>query len=256
VASLHKDPRGRSPYWYCAYTLASGRRCFKSTKQVKRKEAQEVCRGWAKAVEAADRGDLTEVQARKILNEILESAGEGPIRTKTVRDFFNNWLGGKKLSTKEDTFFHYRGAVSAFLGGLGSRADKSLSSLSPADIEKFRDVQTREGVSAATVYQDVKTIRSVLNTARRQAFILHNPADAVDLPRAKSHERVVFSADEVRAILDVAPPDWKTAIFLGYYTGQRISDVVSLLGQGGLVGERGFFHAGENRKKGGGANSS
>jgi integrase len=78
------------------------------------------------------------------------------------------------------------------------------------------------------VFEHVKTIRSVLNTARRQAFILHNPAEAVDLPRAKSHERVVFSADEVRALLDFAPPDWKTAILLGYYSGQRISDVVSL----------------------------
>jgi integrase len=227
VASLHRDPRGRSPYWYCAYTLANGRRCFKSTKKVKRKEAQEVCRGWAKAAEAAGRGDLTEVQARKILAEILESTGEA-FRVKTVREFFTNWLGGKKLSTREATFFHYRGTISAFLGGLGSRAGKSLSSLSPADIEKFRDARTRAGVSAATVYQDVKTIRSVLNTARRQAFILHNPADAVDLPRSTSQERVVFSADEVRALLDVAPPDWKTAIFLGYYTGQRISDVVSL----------------------------
>ena len=35
-----------------------------------------MCRGWAKAAEAADRGDLTEVRVRKILNEILENAGQ------------------------------------------------------------------------------------------------------------------------------------------------------------------------------------
>jgi integrase len=162
------------------------------------------------------------------LNEILESAGEGPIRTKTVRDFFTNWLAGKKLSTKDSTFFHYRSAISAFLDGLGSRADKSLSSLSPGDIEKFRDSRTRTGVSAATVRQDVKAIHSVLSTARRQGLILYNPAEAIDLPRSKSLAREVFTPDEVRTLLEVAPPQWKTAILLGYYTGQRISDVVSL----------------------------
>ena len=80
MASLHRDPRGRSPFWYCAYTLANGRRCFKSTKQRERKKAQEVCRGWERAAEAAGRGDLTQIQARKILDEILDSVSEGPIR--------------------------------------------------------------------------------------------------------------------------------------------------------------------------------
>jgi integrase/recombinase XerC len=227
MASLHKDPRRRSPYWFCAFT-DSGRRRFISTKKTNRKEAQEVCRGWAKAAEAADRGDLTEVRARKILNEILENAGEVPMRTRTVRDFFTSWLAGKELATKKDTFLHYRKAVSEFFGVLGSRADKGLETLVPADIENFRDTRTKQGLSGPTVSQDIKAIRSVLSTARRQGLILHNPAEAVDLPRAKSHERSVFSAGEVRALLDVTPPDWKTAILLGYYTGQRLIDVVSL----------------------------
>jgi integrase len=67
-----------------------------------------------------------------------------------------------------------------------------------------------------------------LNTARRQALILHNPAEAVELPRSKSLERKIFTSDEVRAMLSVAPPEWKTAILAGYYTGQRLSDVISL----------------------------
>ena len=183
---------------------------------------------WEKASEAAGKGSLTEVQARKVLNEILASTGEGPIRTKSVREFFTNWLAGKKLATKEDTFLHYRKEVSAFLEVLGSRADKGLETLTPGDIENFRDARTKCGLSEATVAQYVKAIRRVLNTARRQGLILHNPTEAVDLPRSVSHERDVFSQDEVRALLDVAPPDWKTTILLGYYVGSRLSDTVSL----------------------------
>ena len=71
MGSLHKDPRGRSPYWYCAFMLPDGRRTFRSTKKKDRKEAWDLCRAWEKAAESAGRGSLTEVQARKVLNEIL-----------------------------------------------------------------------------------------------------------------------------------------------------------------------------------------
>ena len=229
MASLHKDPHGRSPYFYCAFSLPNGKRRFKSTKQTNRKEAWHVCMQWEKASEAAGKGSLTEVQARRVLNEILESTGEGPMRTNSVREFFTNWLAGKKLATKEDTFLHYRKEVSAFFEVLGSRADKWLGTLTPADIENFRDARIKQGLSQATVAQYVKAIRSVLNTARRQGLILHNPAEAVDLPRrVVSHERDVFMPDEVRALLDVASPDWKTAILLGHYIGSRLTDTVSL----------------------------
>jgi integrase len=232
MASIHKDPRGKSPYWYCAYTLADGRRCFKSTKQSDRKKALEVSRGWEKAEQAAGRGDLTEAQARKILDEILESVGEGPIRKATVRDFFLNWLTGKQLAKRETTSRRYKKAIEEFLDSLGARADKSLGTLTPADVEHFRDVRTAQGVSAATVKLDLKLVRSVLNTARRQALILHNPAEAVDLPLVRSNERDVFAHDDVRALLKAATPDWKTAILLGYYVGPRLGDVASLTWDG------------------------
>ena len=104
MASIHK--RRHSPYWYCAYTL-DGRRRFISTKQRDRKIASDVCRAWEKAAEAAGRGDFTRVQATKVLDEILESVGEGPIRKESVRDFFLNWLSGNSKSKKE----HHRSPV-------------------------------------------------------------------------------------------------------------------------------------------------
>jgi integrase len=250
VASLHKDPHGRSPYWYCAYTLENGRRCFKSTKQRERKIASDICRQWERAAEAAGRGDFTEVQARKVLNEILESVGEGPIRKKSIRDFFLNWLAGKQQAKKATTGRRYKKAIEEFLDSLGSRADKSLSALTPTDVERFRDVRTEQGVSAATVKLDLKLVRSVLNTARRQALILHNSAEAVDLPLVKSNERDVFMPDDVRALLAAATPDWKTAILVAYYVGPRLGDVASLTWSSvDLAGGTIFYTQGKTGKK-------
>jgi integrase len=228
VASLHRDPRGRSPYFYCAFSLPDGKRAFRSTKQTDRKEALRVCIQWEKAAEAAAQGTMTEIQARKVLDDILESVGEGPIRTKTVGEFFLHWLAGRKLATAAGTNLHYKKAISKFLESLGPRADRSLTSISAGDVERFRDARMKCGISASTVKADLKVIRSVLSTARRQGLILHNPAESVDLPRSKSQERDVFTPAEVNALLAVTPLEWKTVVLLGYYVGARISDVISL----------------------------
>jgi integrase len=228
MASIHKDPRGKSPFWYCAYVLPNGQRAFRSTKQTERKEALMECLKLEAAADKARAGELVESQARKILDDILASVGEGPIRKKTIREFFLHWLSGKELAKKPSTYSRYKKAITEFLESLGDRADKSLAALGPSDIEVFRDQRTKQGVSTATVRLDLKLVRSVLSTARRQGLILHNPAEAVDLPLVKSQGRDVFTPREVQTLLAGASADWKTAILLGYYVGARLGDVVSL----------------------------
>ena len=180
MASLHKDPRGRSPYYYAAFGLSNGKHVFRSTKQTDRKKAWQVALGWEKAKELADRGELTESASRKVLDLIRESVGDNALRTVTVREFFTNWLDGKKLSQKESTGKRYKKPITEFLGGLGARADKSLAHLTPSDIQNFRDALTRTGISAATVSFDMQIVRSVLATATKQGLLLSNPALAVD----------------------------------------------------------------------------
>jgi integrase len=137
-------------------------------------------------------------------------------------------LAGKQLSRAKSTSDHYKKAVTEFLSSLGGRAEKSLGALTPEDIERFRDARFKQGVSAAVVRYDLQLIRSVLSTARRQALIIYNPAETVDLPRVKTLKRDVFTQAEVRMLLEVAPPDWRTAILVAFYTGPRLGDVVSL----------------------------
>jgi integrase len=146
----------------------------------------------------------------------------------TSREFFTNWLEGKKLSKKESTGVRYEKPITEFLKSLGERADKSLGHLVPQDIECFRDTRTRTGVSPSTVSFDMQIIRSVLTTATKQGLILSNPALTVDLPRRKRQKRDVFSIADIRALLAEANQDWKTAILIGFYVGARLSDAVSM----------------------------
>jgi integrase len=227
MASLHKDPRGKSPFWYCAYTLPDGRRTLRSTKQRDRKKAAEICRTLEIASLKARTGELTEARVRKLLDEVLENVGEERVRSVTVRSFTLSWLEGKKLSVRPQVLRLYRRAFERFWVSLGLKADKPLASLTPADITAFQDTRGRD-VSVGTLLLDLKTIRSALASARRQGLILSNPAEAVDLPTNKPITREVFIPQELRALLDAASPEWRTLILCGYYLGGRLSDMAAL----------------------------
>jgi integrase len=227
MASLHRDPRGRSPFWYVAYTLPDGRRAFKSTGQRDRKKADEIRRALEKASGQARGGELTEARVRKLLDDVLESVGEGPIRSVSVRAFGTTWLANKQPSVRPNVLRLYRRALERFCDNLGTKADKPLASLIPADVAAFQAARSRE-VSGGTALLDLKTVRSVLDNARRQRLIPSNPAEAIDLPTNRPNTREVFTPDELRSLLSAASLEWRTLILCGYYLGGRLGDLVAL----------------------------
>jgi len=98
VPSLRKDSRGRSPFWICCCTSATGHRLQKSTKTPikplkgekrkdgspktvadKRAEALEVCLAIERAENYAKNCTLTEQQAKKIIGEIVERTTGEPL---------------------------------------------------------------------------------------------------------------------------------------------------------------------------------
>lgn len=228
MASLHKDPRGKSPYWYCAFTLPDGRRTFRSTKERDRKRAMDVCNEWERASGQGRTGTFTEAQARKVLNVILENTGQAPMQTETIHGHFTRWLSGKELAKKPRTVERYKIVVDNFLDGLGSKAQRPLSALIVRDLEKFRDQSMSEGKAPKTVAVEMKVLRAGLNLARRQGIILTNPAEAVELPKVVSNTRDTFTPSQIQLLLAKADDEWKTAILCGYYLGARLSDVINL----------------------------
>jgi len=84
MASVVK--KERSPYWYCAFTDATGRRLKKSTQLTARSKAMQMCLQWQRAADLARKRTLTEERAREIISDIVASVhgGEG-LRTFTVR---------------------------------------------------------------------------------------------------------------------------------------------------------------------------
>ena len=141
------------------------------------------------------------------------------------------WLANKKSSHAPSTWERYRKPVEDFIANLGSRAALPLRAATSKDIRKFRDEQRAAGRAAATVNFSHKALASAFEAAKRQAYIEANPCHAIDyLPTHEEKvEKGTFTAKEVSALLRaVNSRDWKGVILVGYYTGLRLSDCLSL----------------------------
>jgi integrase len=229
MASIHKDPRGKSPFFYCAFTLPNGKRCFKSTKLEDRNAAMEFCLRMEGAARRAAARNFSEEQARKIINEIRELSGDGAIRVKSLAAYSGEWLRSKEVTTSEGTFTRYTGFVNDFVAHLGKhRAGATVEAVTPQDVKSFRDLHVKDGKSETTANLALKTLRSLFNDARREGLISTNPAEAVKTFNVEKEARDVFTHEQLCALVAEASPEWKTAILLAYYSGLRLRDAVSL----------------------------
>jgi integrase len=231
MASIHKDPRGRSPFWYCAYALPNGRRAFKSTKETDRDKAQEFCRGLARASRIGANGNLTEARARELISEIVEQTLGEPLKFYTAEEWLQDWLEGKKTAKSNATYQKYRHTIDSFIASLGQRATRNLSQVTPRDVQRFRDAELEAGKHPSTCNYAVKHLRIPFNVARRQGLILHNPADAVEMIDNKEEQasKGTFDIEQLQALLKAArTKDWRGAILLAFYTGARLQDVANM----------------------------
>ena len=253
MASLHKDARGRSPFWYCAFYGADGRRTLRSTKETDRKAALKTCLAWESAAAKARQKELTAAQARKVIAEMVAVSSGENLEFFTVSQWMEQWLANKTGGASENTMLRYRQVVRDFLASLGSRAKASLAGVSPGDIVSFRDKLRSEGRAVSTCNMVVKKVLSVpFEAARKMGYIPTNPVAAVDLLKDKAETRKSgrepFTADEVSRLVAAASDDWRGAVLLGATSGLRLWDLANLT-WGTIDLEAGLLRA-ETRKTG------
>jgi len=255
MASIHKESRGKSPFWYCSFYGADGSRKYKSTKTRSRKEALQICVRWEQAAGQARAGSLTAAQARRVLAEmVLISSGEA-LTSYTVEGWLNEWLENKAGCASANTMLRYRQVIRDFLASMGKRAKASLASVNPGDIVTFRDALRKDGRAVSTCNMVVRKVLSVpFEQARRMGYIPTNPVGAVDLLKdkveTKKSGREPFTQTEVNSLVQAAgaDTDWGGAIILAATTGLRLGDVANLT-WAAMDKEAGLLHA-ETEKTG------
>lgn len=223
MACLTRKPR--SPYWMIKFRDALGRIVMRSSKQTKHSEARKTADRWEDAAKKARSGELTQAATLKILGELMEQTTGEELKIESVKDFLTKWLGARSGSTAK----RYKPIIEGFIGSLSEkRQGAGIGTLTPTEIERFRDAEVRAGKGATTANFAVSILRAALNSARRKGLTLSNPAEAIDELQARAEEREVFTDEEISSLLKRADEEWRGMILTGLYTGLRLNDAAHL----------------------------
>jgi integrase len=224
MASIHR--KKRSPYWWGYWRDANGKPYCRSTKQTTRKEARRVVELW----ELAAKKRRSAQHLRSVFAQIYRDTYGSELPTTTFRQYTTRWLEEKHAESAKATHRAYQTTVSDFLAFLSTRSDMDIAAISRTDI-----VTWRNGLSArlhpTTVNRHLKILRMLFKGAQRDELVAQNPVASVSGVAAKTRDdsgRRPFSLDEIRALLEVADPEWQSLVKFGFFTGQRLTDLCLL----------------------------
>jgi integrase len=223
MASLTK--KARSKYWFACFRDLQGKQRRLSTKQTDRKKAMKV----AEQYEQITQRKLPVHTVRQTLAELAREAYGETFPSATVRQFIEAWLKSKAPPViAQSTHDFYRKSMMKFLEFLGPAAELDLSAVTRKMITEFRN-QVAQKASATTTNHDLKAIKLLFRSAKRDGYIIEEPTEFVESVRKTSEgARRPFTVSEIRSVIDVANKEWKSLVLFGLYTGQRLADLATL----------------------------
>jgi integrase len=247
MASVHKDPRGKSPYWFVSYRTLDRKQRFRSTKETDRTKAEAIASAIEDGLGKAKVGGFTETAARSILANLYQEISGQALRFTAIRPWFEECLRRVEKTRGKTTYSRYNAVTEGFLKFIGpDRSKAPLESLTSDEIQRFADSRLEEGRAAKTVSNDLKPIGKFLKDAERKGLLLKSPMGAVEPPEAEGETRDPFSEAELSSLLGYLSAsedatgkrlpaserthrrDWRTAVNLGLYIGARLGDSTNL----------------------------
>jgi integrase len=221
MASLIKKPGSR--FWFACYRDSNGKQHRQSTSETDRKKAFELARHY----EEMAQGKLRPHKARQVTLALLNKLYGESAPTATVRQYIENWLSGKERTARA-TYLSYQKSTAKFLDFLGHSAERDIAEITKTHISGFCNSRVKQ-VAPGTVNLDLSIVRMVFKAASHDGYIDKSPAESVKGVRREDQDvRRPFRVDEIKALLSIADPEWRSLIKFGLYTGQRLADVASL----------------------------
>ncbi len=196
----------------------------RSTKETQRKLAQAKANQW----ELLSHERAKARQSHKVIAEIYRDAHRKELPDATTGTFLDGWLKRRKGEIAPASYSTYANRISHFKEWLGSFAERPLAEIETRHFINYRDALF-ERLSATSCNQGVKILRAVFEDARRDGYLAENPAkDCGMLKKEKGSTRRPFTVNELKSVLAVADDEWRSMVYFGLYTGQRLADIARL----------------------------
>ncbi|MGH9075492.1 MAG: tyrosine-type recombinase/integrase, partial [Acidimicrobiales bacterium] len=178
----------------------------------------------AELVVAVESGRIPERQATSRRGPtVAELAGAWQEANRPYRDRRSgDWVGWspKTARTVADNF------RSHILPAIGGWAVDQVSGL---DLDRlYRALEDETGLSPSVVVRCHGQIRAMFNWGLRKKLVAANPALGADPPRVKPRQLKIPSMDQVRAVQEVATPEFAAFVQLAATVGARRGTLVAL----------------------------
>ena len=223
MASITKRPD--SPYWIACFTAADGRQLKRSTKLTDKDKAMQV----AADFETAARGQMSVRQAQIVLSGLMTGHGlDAPVCSTRV--WMERWVSRKKREVAEHTHLVYGSIVAQFLKWLGAKADHPMSFITAQMLSDFRENLLAGNRRFRTVNIKMTVLGVAFRAAFRERHISENPFEFVQPLKNREQDpgRKPLGVKQIKALLQVSGPEWRSMILFGVYTGQRLMDIAQL----------------------------
>ena len=104
-----------------------------------------------------------------------------------------------------------------------------MTEITKQDVVAFRSSLIAQ-VSAKTANHDLKALKMLFKSARREGVVTEDPTEFVETVRRERVEKAKrpFTLQELRSVLDLASDEWRPMILFGLYSGQRLGDIATL----------------------------
>ena len=216
--------RGDSRFFWICWRTPDRRLHYRSTKVELRADAEKQLAG----VNALFGARASEAPLDAVYASL---AGRAASRV-TVKAALADWLTECEGSTSPETLARYQTIADAFASHLGvSDRGPMLDAVTPEHIREFL-TQRRAARNSSTVNLERKILAVFFMREVKNAHLKSSPVAPVKMlkqSRAEKARKRAFTLDELKTIFAKCPDDfWRFAVLGGFYTGQRLGDLVCL----------------------------
>jgi integrase len=179
----------------------------------------KVAAAWEESFRARSAVEHIRTAFNTLVREIDPSAA-----VPTVKEYFKRWAEGHGGELAPRTLASYEQRLKQF--GDFVADDLTMDMVKASHALAFRG-HIAEISSAATANLAIKVLRAVFACAMNEGVVIGNAFKLKSLD-SDSVEKQAFTVPQVRRLLEVAEPEWRSLILFALYTGQRLGDLVTL----------------------------